>query len=277
MKHAFLYGAHVRANGIRQHYLRYGGSGTPLILVPGIISPAAIWGFVGERLGRVFDTYILDVRGRGLSESGPQLDYSLDACAEDVVALAQALELRNCILLGHSMGARIAVRAACRMLPGIERFQRLVLADPPVSGPGRRPYPSPLDGMLKLLGAARRGEAEPLLRAPNASRWPETLLRLRAEWLHTCDERAVVASYEGFHKTDLCADLPQVRMPVSLIAAGKGDVIRPEEEQELRRAAPSMVSVRVANAGHQIPVDDLEGFLEAIESVLNIKLDLENS
>ena len=34
------YGAHVHANGIRQHYLRYGGPGPALVLVPGITSPA---------------------------------------------------------------------------------------------------------------------------------------------------------------------------------------------------------------------------------------------
>ena len=87
------YGAHVTANGIRQHYLRYGGTGIPLVLVPGITSPAATWGFVAERLGRHFDTYVLDMRGRGLSEGGDELDYSLDACAADAIAFADALGL----------------------------------------------------------------------------------------------------------------------------------------------------------------------------------------
>jgi hypothetical protein len=48
----FRYGANVRANGIRLHYLRYGGSGTPLIVLPGITSPAATWDFVARRLPR---------------------------------------------------------------------------------------------------------------------------------------------------------------------------------------------------------------------------------
>ena len=105
----FLYGAHVRSNGIRQHYLRFGGRGTPLILVPGIVSPAALWAFVGERLGQTYDTYVMDVRGRGLSESGPHLDYGLGACADDVIAFARALGLTGYIVLGHSMGARVVV------------------------------------------------------------------------------------------------------------------------------------------------------------------------
>jgi hypothetical protein len=81
-----LYGAQVRANDIRQHYLRYGGNKDQraerdaVIIVPGITSPAVTWGFVAERFGRQFDTYVLDVRGRGLSEASSALDYSLDAC-----------------------------------------------------------------------------------------------------------------------------------------------------------------------------------------------------
>ena len=57
----YLYGAHAHANGIRQHYMRYGGERAgrdAVIVIPGITSPAATWGFVAERLGRQFDTYV---------------------------------------------------------------------------------------------------------------------------------------------------------------------------------------------------------------------------
>jgi N-formylmaleamate deformylase len=269
MSTTFLYGAHVRANGIRQHYLRYGGRGKPLVVVPGIVSPAAIWGFVAERLGRDFDTYVLDVRGRGLSESGAHLDYGLDACADDVIAFGAALGLGRFTVLGHSMGARIAIRAARRA--GAD-FERLILVDPPVSGPGRRPYPSALDAVLKLLDAARRGEAEQALRAPGAPAWPEELLRVRAQWLHTCDERAVVASHRGFHEDDIHADLPHIEVPAALIAAGKGGVISEQDELEIRRLLPSIAVRRVAKAGHQIPVDDFDGFFEALGSVLGLEM-----
>jgi N-formylmaleamate deformylase len=266
------YGAHVRANGIRQHYLRYGIEGTsqpPLVIVPGIVSPAAIWGFVGERLGRSYDTYVLDVRGRGLSESGPDLDYGLDACAADLSALIKALSLANPVVLGHSMGARIAIRAARGAGHGMSR---IVLADPPVSGPGRRPYPSPLPAVLELLRAAKRGEAEAALRRPGMPSWPEHLLRVRAEWLHTCDERAAVEASRSFHEDDIHADLPHIRIPMALIVAGKGGVILPEDIEEIRKLAPAIEIRKVEGAGHQMQIDDLEGFLAAVGSVLGRKL-----
>ena len=89
----FMHGGQVQANGIRQHYLRYGGSGPALILVPGITSPAITWGFVAEVFAQHFDTWVLDVRGRGLSSSGEGLDYGMESCADDINAFADALGL----------------------------------------------------------------------------------------------------------------------------------------------------------------------------------------
>lgn len=260
-----LYGANIRANGIRQHYLRFGGTGPALVIVPGITTTAVQWAFVAERLCATFDVYILDVRGRGLSESGAHLDYSLDACAADVVAFAAALGLAKYTLIGHSMGARIGIRAA-RQQP--DAMTRLVLVDPPVSGPGRRAYPIPLEPLMALLHAAKRGEADSALRSPTAPKWPESHIKVRAEWLHTCDERAIAESYRGFHEDDIHADLPHLSVPTALMAAGKGGVILPDDEAEICRLLPSIVFARVEGAGHQIQVDDIEGFLSTLSDLI---------
>src|SRR5437773_115599 len=120
----FQYGANVNANGIRQHYLRFGGARPqrdPVIILPGITSPATTWGFVGERFGREFDTYIVDIRGRGLSEASASLDYGLDAQAADLIQLTSVLGLSRYSVVGHSMGARIAIRAARSQPAGLDR------------------------------------------------------------------------------------------------------------------------------------------------------------
>lgn len=261
----FLYGAHVRANGIRQHYLRYGNAGAPLVLVPGIVSPAALWDRVGRWLGRTHQCYILDVRGRGLSEAGTHLDYGVDSCAADVVAFAQALDLRRPVLMGHSMGARIALRAAHEAPLDVTA---LLLLDPPTSGPARRPYPVPIARTLDLLRAARRGEGEAALRQPGQPAWPEELLRLRAEWLPTCDERAVYVTYDDFHQQDMFADLAAVQVPATLICAGRGGVVSDADVDEMRRLLPALAVARLPHAGHQLQVDDFKGMCAALASAL---------
>nr|WP_115954260.1 alpha/beta hydrolase [Cupriavidus plantarum] len=270
----FLYGGNVHANGIRQHYLRYGGTEgaraarDAVILIPGITSPAITWGFVGERLGAHFDTYVLDVRGRGLSSSGDTLDYSLDAQAADVIALAEALGLKRYQIVGHSMGGRIGVRAARSRPAGLTR---LAMVDPPVSGPGRRAYPAQLPWYVDSIRLAVRGTDAEGMR-PFCPTWTEDQRRLRAEWLHTCDERAVLQSFDGFHTDDIHADLPRVAVPTLLITAARGDVVLPADVEEMRSLLPGLLETRVSDAGHMIPWDNEPGFYAAFGDFLGAPL-----
>ena len=264
MESTFLYGENVHANGIRQHFLRFGGAGKKLILVPGITSPAITWAFVGERLGEKFDVYVLDVRGRGLSQAGEELDYDIDTCAQDVAALAEALDLTDYALMGHSFGARIAAKTAARYSRGLSQ---LVLIDPPVSGPNRRPYPAKIDFYVESIRQMSRGEGAEAMRAFMPT-WTDAQLRLRAEWLHTCDPRAVVDAYNDFHIDDMHADLPSIRVPSLLLAAGRGDVIRPEEFAEIVSLMPGLTAKWVSTAGHMIPWDDEAGFYAGLGDFL---------
>ncbi len=105
--------------------------------------------------------------------------------ASDVVHFAEALKLDAPVLLGHSMGARIAIRAS-NMKPAA--FSRLVLVDPPVSGPGRRPYPSKLPWYVDSIRLSLKGIDAEGMKA-FCPTWTDEQLKLRAEWLHTSTSR----------------------------------------------------------------------------------------
>ena len=252
-------GYNVHANGIRHHLIRYGGKGPMMIVVPGITSPAITWGFVAERLAEDYDVHVLDVRGRGLSEAGA-LDYALDAMAADIVALARELSDAPVAVLGHSMGARIAIRAARK---AGDAFSNLFLVDPPVSGPGRRAYPSPWDWYEDSIRLAQHGCSadEMCTFVPS---WTDEQIALRAEWLHTCQLDAIKVAYDGFHTDDIHDDLPHLTAPVRLIVAGGAPVITDEDVAEIKGLVPHIDVRTVEGAGHMIPWDDLEGFLSAV-------------
>jgi N-formylmaleamate deformylase len=267
----YLYGANVQANGIRQHYLRYGGARTgldPVIVAPGITSPAVTWGFVAEHIGKVFDVYVLDVRGRGLSSASDSLDYSLDAQAADLIAFATTLGFGRYSVVGHSMGARIGMRAARSKPAGMAR---LAMIDPPVSGPGRRAYPSQLPWYIDSIRQSREGMSADAMRA-FCPTWTDEQLALRAEWLHTCDERAIRTSFEGFHTDDIHAGLAHLRIPALLVTAGRGDVVRDDDVEEIRALVPHLQHTRVQNAGHMIPWDDEAGFHAALGDFLGASI-----
>lgn len=251
-------GYNVHANGIRHHLLHYPGPGPDLLLIPGITSPAITWGFVAQPLAERYNVHVLDVRGRGLSQAG-DLDYSLDAMADDAIALVLACGLQKPIVMGHSMGARTAIRAA-RKNP--EPFSGLILLDPPVSGPGRRAYPSAWPWYGDSIRMAQKGcSAEDMRRF--CPTWTDEQVALRAEWLHTCQYTAIKTAYDGFHTDDIHADLPHLTLPVRLVKAGAAPVIGPEDLAEIQSLVPHLETRIVEGAGHMIPWDDLPGFLAA--------------
>ena len=265
---SFSYGYQIRANGVRLHLLRYGGLGPRLLLLPGITSPAITWGFVAERLARHFDVHVLDFRGRGLSFSSPGMDASLDVMAGDVLSVLDVMEWSSVTLLGHSMGARVAIRAAARKS---QRIAKLLLIDPPVSGPGRRAYPVPLSWYIESIRQANKGIMLEELR-PYAPTWTDEQLQLRAEWLHTCNEQAIIQAYAGFHEDDIHADLPKLHIPGLLMASGQGGVMLQSDLVEIGTLAPGLLQCTASSAGHMIPWDDAEDFYRLIGEYLKIDL-----
>ncbi|WP_193092860.1 MULTISPECIES: alpha/beta fold hydrolase [Halomonas] len=252
-------GYHVHANGIRQHLIHYPGTGPQMLLIPGITSPAITWGFVAERLAERFDVHVLDVRGRGLSQAG-ELDYSLDAMAADALEVIKAARLESPVVLGHSMGARTAIRAA-RMNPA--PIGQLILVDPPVSGPGRRAYPSAWNWYEDSIRLAEKGCSGEQMRQ-FCPTWTDEQNALRAEWLHTCQLDAIRTAYEGFHSDDIHSDLAKLTLPIRLVVAGGAPVIEADDVAEIQALAPQTEVRTVEGAGHMIPWDDLEGFLRAV-------------
>ncbi|MGB6103844.1 MAG: alpha/beta hydrolase [Pusillimonas sp.] len=262
------YGAHVRANGIRQHYLHYPGTGSSVVIVPGIVSPAALWGHIARALaGDGRDVRVLDVRGRGLSEQGPELDYGLDACASDLQAFLTALGLSAPVIVGHSMGARIGARLAARSTA----IGALIMLDPPASAPGARPYPIAASRTQDLLEAARRGEADAYLRRPGMASWPEPLLRQRAQWLASCDPRVIEAAYRDFHEHDIYEDMARLNCPATLVVATGSGVINAEEEARFRRSQPRLRVVPAEGAAHQLQAENTDLCLRILRQVLSEK------
>jgi N-formylmaleamate deformylase len=259
MAKALRTGRHVIANGIRLHYVRFGEGRPPLLVLPGITSPAATWEFVGEALALHNDVYIVDIRGRGLSQGGGDLGYRLDDYAADTAALIRTLQLERPAVLGHSMGGRIAIRFAARHP---ELVGKLVLVDPPVSGPGRRAYPVPLALYLDSLDAVSRGEGYAAMK--QALQWEDDKLEARMEWLPTCDRTAIIESHASFQEEDIHGDLQKIAADTLFLYAEKGGTVLAEDALEISRAIGRCNTRRIDGAGHMIPWDRLDAFTAAV-------------
>jgi pimeloyl-ACP methyl ester carboxylesterase len=105
-------GPYVHVDGTELAYRTWGSHGSPVILLGGFIEPAWVWHEVGPLLARKHRVYALDLPPFGYSQRrGP---YTLARWAELVSGFEQRLGIRRPLLVGHSLGAAVAVSAATR-------------------------------------------------------------------------------------------------------------------------------------------------------------------
>jgi N-formylmaleamate deformylase len=257
---------YVEVAGTRLHYLDYGGTGEPLLLIPGITMPAKTWEFVSLRLAERCRVLAVDLRGRGLSDRGRPGDHTLPAYAGDVVSIIAAEGLARPAILGHSLGARVATALGV-LYP--QARGPVVVADPPLAGPGRDPYPTPLSEFLQAVQAARAGTAAGQIAARYPS-WSPEQVESRAVWLSTCDETAVSESYANFSQEDFWGYWAALAPPATLIYGAQSPDFRDQGRiDELARANPAARIRTIPGAGHMIPFDNMRDFLSAVFDCLD--------
>lgn len=103
------------------------------------------WKHVAAELATNFQTIAIDHRGWGRSEA-PATGYSLSDLAMDAEGVIRALSLRRYILIGHSMGGKVAQLMASHRLIGLEGLV-LVAPSPPT------PMSLPVEARERMAGA----------------------------------------------------------------------------------------------------------------------------
>ncbi|MFE7420257.1 alpha/beta fold hydrolase [Rhodococcus sp. NPDC057529] len=252
----------VRSGALRIHVLDYGGSGTPVVILADITSPAVTMNFIARELTDLVHPFVVDIRGRGLSDSGPS--YSLSDYADDTDAVIAGLGLDRPVLLGHSMGARIAAATAARRP---DTVRGTILVDPPMSGPGRGRYPTPLSDFREQLEQAQRGTTADEV-AQSWPRWPRREQELRARWLPSCDRNSIIRTHDGFEAEDFFDTWPVVPAPTALIYGGDSPVVTPAGAKEAATTHPAAQLIEVPGAGHMVFWDEPTAALAALRAIL---------
>jgi pimeloyl-ACP methyl ester carboxylesterase len=117
------HGRFVEAHGGLIAYREWGSSGTPIVLIGGFAEPSFVWQEVGPLLAQSgHRVYALDLDGFGYTERhGP---WTLPGWSDQVESFMRALEIKDAVVVGHSLGAAVAVELVRR-----GHASRIVLVD----------------------------------------------------------------------------------------------------------------------------------------------------
>jgi pimeloyl-ACP methyl ester carboxylesterase len=146
----------VTVNGVGLAVHEWPGRGPAVVAIHGLTANHTCWASVADALAPDVRLAAYDLRGRGESDK-PATGYSLATHGEDLAGLLDHFGLKRAIVIGHSLGAHIALRFAVTQP---RRVARLILVD---GGLDVRPE------ILDSLAPAMAGSASSSRRFPRFS------------------------------------------------------------------------------------------------------------
>jgi N-formylmaleamate deformylase len=254
---------YVELGGLSLHYWR-AGSGKPVVMLHGVSDNGRCWGRTADALAKEFDVILVDQRAHGQS-SAPETGYSLDDHANDVFGLIEALDLHDVMLVGHSLGACVTLRAASKHP---EKISRIVLIDPPMPDSPQNIDAEKRYNFFSWLRDFQSKTIEELIEYNRASRpdWSDDEIRFMAESSH--EVRPVLWGENGAILDTYWRDeMKKVGdMPVLLLYGelALGSAISVERAAEAMSILENGQSVMIQGAGHIIHLDQFESSIRVI-------------
>ncbi len=256
-------GEFVDLGGVRVYYYAAGtrGAGEPVVLIHGFPTSGHLWGEVVPLLPSGHRIVVLDLLGYGRSDLPGTQRLDVDAHADRVLAMLDALRIQEAAVVGHGLGGGVAQSLAVRF-PA--RVSRLGL----VSSVAFDAWPA--------RGFRRWSSLHPLAAVTPPS-WIQSMLRTSLQrgyanadqGLHSLERYArVFASVDGraafvrhlraldsAQTAAIAPRLSRIAVPTAVVW-GRGDPFIPVSVGErLRDTIPGATLDVVPSARHYLPED----------------------
>ena len=239
------------------------GSGQPMIIMHGLFGFSDNWQTHAKKFADYYRVILVDLRNHGHSDWSDEFSYEL--MVKDLKELCDDLGLKNILLIGHSMGGKVAMLFAQKHK---ELLDKLVVVDI-----GVKAYPMHhqhiLAGMhaIDLPKIQLRKEAEEILKRFIDSDGVRQFLLKNLHW----KEKGQLAwrmnlSVLEREMENILSMLPEkeVMLPTLFIRGELSNYILDEDIEQLEDQFPDSEIVTLKNAGHWVHAEAPEAFVDAV-------------
>lgn len=250
------------------------GKGSPVILIPGLSSPRAVWDGVAPELAKNHSVYLVQVNGfAGEDPRGNLKPGILAGIVADLDRLVQDRKLKGAAVIGHSMGGLVGLMLA-KAHPG--DLSKLMIVD---SLPFAAAIfmPNPIVAAIEPRAAAMRDQMVAAYGKPaNEAGVQGTAAALAlkpgsrekvAGWMRAADGRVSgVAMYEDLI-ADLREDIAGIQTPITLVYPWSAALPKERAEPFYKAQyakAPHVSFVDIGDAAHFVMLDQPEAFRAAV-------------
>ena len=251
-------------DGVQIHYESRGSGAPALVFIHGWNCDRSYWSAQLPVFATTHQVVAIDLAGHGDSGINRE-DWSMANFGADVAAVADALQLKDIILVGHSMGGPVALEAA-RLLEG--RVTMIIGADT-LSDVSLRYPEAQLAGMLAAMAADFSGTVEGLVRSsfflPTSD--PAFIDQIAGD-MSAAPPAAGIGAFAGFARwfdEDVEQTLANIDVPIRLI---NSDYL-PTDTRAAQAVTASFEATLMSGVGHFVMQEDPAQFNAIMAELLD--------
>ncbi|WP_375577850.1 alpha/beta hydrolase [Marivirga tractuosa] len=258
------------------------GKGQPMILIHGMSCSADVWNEVTEHYKNDYEIHLVTLKGFGNKES-VESEHFLKEVRDELIDYVKTNELRNSILMGHSMGGFLSLWAASE---APDLFAKIISVDgipyfPAIQMPGLTPERA--QNMAQQMQANMKNVSE--------DAFAQQQNMIISGMIATPEKRAEVVemginsnrtvttqAYGEMYTTDIRSEMSKVKTPVLVLGAWAAyeqyGSTKQAVENNYKSQCKDIKNVKVAvadEAYHFIFYDEPKWFFNQVDSFLASK------
>ena len=251
-----------------QLYFRHLGEGHPLIILHGLFGSSDNWMSIAKQLSDDFSIYIPDQRNHGLSFHSTEWNY--DVMVEDLDRFIEFHNLTDPIIMGHSMGGKVAMNYATAHPRTVNKLVVVDMAP--------RYYPVRHGRILEGLSSipveilSSRADAEKMLERyiPEIGVRQFLLKNLARNDSGTFEWKInlpVIA--QNIERVGSEVPHGQFIGPSLFLEGGNSDYITSDDEEHILQLFPYAEIKTIPNAGHWVHAERPKEFVDMVREFLH--------
>ncbi|MAI79838.1 MAG: hypothetical protein CL917_12910 [Deltaproteobacteria bacterium] len=277
----------IRINGadsITLNVLEWSEEGVPIILLHGFSNESRIWDDLIPGIAQHYRVLALDQRGHGESDWHPEAAYDYDDFVADLEAMVEGLGIDRFVLIGHSLGGRVAMLYGGRHP---EKLAGLVIVDSAPELDARGTTRISLDTAANPDPTfASVAEYERIMAHAYPAATPASIKRMAIHGVKPTEngrymlrmdtafrsaiagaDAEAIAARQDANEKELWRSLGKILCPTLVVRGAASDVVSADiADRMVEDALKNGQLAVVPQAGHSVMTDNPEHFNIAVEN-----------
>lgn len=246
-----------------------GEGGIPMLVLHGYFGMSDNWNTFGRQMAEIgYEMYLIDLRNHGRSFHSEKWSY--EVMVEDIIRYMDHYNMCDAIVLGHSMGGKVAMHLATKYP---NRVEKLIVAD--ISP---RSYAPHHQDILEALNAVdfslkpTRKEVDEIVSARIADFGTKQFLLKSLYWKEP-DQLAFRFNLDVFNKDENVVgegidEAALFDKPTLFVRGGASKYIQEKDEVLIKEHFPQATIETIPNAGHWLHAENPQLFFELVANFL---------